>query len=155
MPKLKQWITAFLDAAPSGWRFQNSELATAFDRFLAKVDSWNKAQDAFKKHDFKTAISTLKLISNLDPDDHAAKMNLASALASTGDNPGALKILEAIRPTFDGDADYHTNLGQLFAASGKKDEALDELVLALEAKPDHTPALEMLKQLGALVTIYE
>jgi Flp pilus assembly protein TadD len=155
MPKLKRWITAFLDAAPSGWRFQNAELATAFDRFLAKVDSWGKAQNAFAKHDYQTAISSLKLISNLDPDDHAAKMNLASALASTGDNAAALKILEGIRPTFEGDADYHTNLGQLQAASGNRSEALDELVLALEAKPDHTPALEMLKQLGALVTIYE
>jgi tetratricopeptide (TPR) repeat protein len=153
--QLKKWITAFLGAAPSAWRSQEPQLAAAFDRFLAKIDSWTKAQNAFAKQDFKTAISSLKLISNLDPDDHAAKMNLASALASTGDHPGALKLLEQIRPTFQGEPDYHTNLGQMYAAAGKRSEAIDELALALEAKPDHKPALDMLTQLGVLASIYE
>jgi tetratricopeptide (TPR) repeat protein len=155
MAQLKKWITGFLGVAPSSWRGENGALATSYDRFLAKVDLWARAQAAFAKEDFKTAVSTLKLICNLDPDDHAAKMNLGSALASTGDQAGALKHLEAIRATFEGEPDYHTTLGQLYAASAKRDEAVNELVLALEAKPDHKAALDMLKQLGVLVAIYE
>jgi tetratricopeptide (TPR) repeat protein len=155
MDQLKKWITSFLAVAPPSWRTENAQQASTYDRFLAKVDLWAKAQGAFAKQDFKTAISTLKLIANLDPDDHAAKMNLGSALASTGDHATALKHLETIRPTFEGEADYHSTLGQLYAAVGKRDQAVDELVLALEAKPDHHAALEMMKQLGILLAIYE
>ena len=153
--QLKKWITSFLGIAPAQWRAENMELAKSFDRYLSKVDLWTKAQAAFAKEDFKTAISTLKLITNLDPDDHAAKMNLGSTLASTGDHAGAMKLLASIRPTFEGEADYHSTLGQLHAAMGKKDEAVDELVLALEAKPDHQASMDMLRQLGVLVAIYE
>ncbi len=152
---LKKWITGFLAIAPPQWRAENADLAKSFDRYLSKVDLWAKAQGAFAKEDFKTAISTLKLITNLDPDDHAAKMNLGSTLASTGDNVGALKLLEAIRPTFEGEADYHSTLGQLHAATGNRDAAVDELVLSLEAKPDHQASMDMLKQLGVLIAIYE
>jgi tetratricopeptide (TPR) repeat protein len=155
MDLLKKWITGFLSIAPSAWRSQNAELATSFDRFLAKVDLWTKAQNAFGKEDFKTAISTLKLIGNLDPSDHAAKMNLGMALASSGDHAGALAQLEGIKDTFLGEADYHAMLGQLLAALGKKDQAIDELANALDAKPDHQQAIDMLRQLGVLVSIYE
>jgi hypothetical protein len=106
--QLKVWITAFLGVAPSAWRGENADMARSFDRFLAKLDVWSKAQKAFAKQDFKTAISSLKMVCNLDPDDHAAKMNLASALASQGDAAGALKLLEGVRATFEGEADYHT-----------------------------------------------
>jgi tetratricopeptide (TPR) repeat protein len=153
--QLKVWITAFLGAAPSAWRGENVEMARGFDRFLAKLDIWGKAQKAFAKQDFKTAISSLKMVCNLDPDDHAAKMNLASALASTGDAAGALKLLESVRATFEGEADYHTMLGQLLVAAGNTDQAIDELVLALEAKPDQQAALDALKQLGVLIAVYE
>jgi Flp pilus assembly protein TadD len=155
MAQLKKWIGTFLRAAPGSWRTENAALATSYDRFLGKVDLWTRAQDAFAKEDFATAVSTLKLICNVDPDDHAAKMNLGSALASTGDQAGALKHLEAIRATFEGEVDYHGTLGQLYASSGRRDDAVNELVLALEAKPDHKPALDMLKQMGVLVAVYE
>jgi tetratricopeptide (TPR) repeat protein len=155
LDQLKKWITGFLAIAPSSWRGENAVLADSYDRFLAKVDLWARAQAAFAKEDFKSAVSTLKLICNIDPDDHAAKMNLGSALASTGDQAGALKHLEAIRATFEGEPDYHATLGQLYAAAGKRDDAVNELVLALEAKPDHKAALDMMKQLGVLVAVYE
>jgi tetratricopeptide (TPR) repeat protein len=153
--QLRKWITSFLAIAPASWREENGPLAKSYDRFLAKGDLWVRAQAAFAKQDFASAISTLKLISNVDPDDHAAKMNLGSAMASTGDNAGALKQLESIRATFQGEADYHATLGQLYAAVANRDQAVDELVLALEAKPDHQAALDMMKQLGVLVAIYE
>ncbi len=153
--QLKKWVSAFLQVAPAQWRAENADLAKSYDRYLSKIDLWGKAQAAFAKEDFKTAISTLKLIGNLDPDDHAAKMNLASTLASTGDHAGAVKLLESIRATFEGEPDYHSTLGQLHAAMGKRDDAVDELVLALEAKPDHQASMDMLKQLGVLVPIYE
>lgn len=153
--RLKTWITAFLGIVPPRWRTENVALAASFDRFVSKVDLWNRAQSAFASNDFTTAISTLKLVCRLDPDDHAAKMNLGSALASTGDHAAALKELEAIRATFEGEADYHTTVGQLHAALGARDAAIDELVLALESKADHRTALDLLKQLGVLVALYE
>jgi tetratricopeptide (TPR) repeat protein len=153
--RLKKWLTAFLAATPPQWRTENPDLAKSYDRYLSKVDLWAKAQGAFAKEDFKTAISTLKLIGNLDPDDHAAKMNLGSALASTGDHAGAVKLLESIRPTFEGEADFHSTLGQLHAALGQRDDAVNELVLALEAKPDHQGSMDMLRQMGVLVSVYE
>jgi tetratricopeptide (TPR) repeat protein len=82
-------------------------------------------------------------------------MNLGAALASTGDHTGALKHLQAIRATFEGEAEYHATLGQLYAATASRDDAVNELVLALEADPAHKGALDMLKQLGVLVAIYE
>jgi tetratricopeptide (TPR) repeat protein len=155
MEQLKQWISQFLTIAPSSWRTENAALAKRFDAFIGKVDMWKKAQAAFQKNDYKTAISTLKLIGNIDPDDHAAKMNLGSALASTGDTEGALKIFTSIRESMEGEPDYHVALGHVYTALQKKDEAIGEMVLALEAKGDHQPALDGLKNLGVLTAVYE
>jgi tetratricopeptide (TPR) repeat protein len=155
MEQLKQWISQFLTIAPSSWRTENGALAKRFDAFIGKVDMWKKAQAAFQKNDYKTAISTLKLIGNIDPDDHAAKMNLGSALASTGDTEGALKIFTSIRDSMEGEPDYHVALGHVYTALQKRDEAIGEMVLALEAKPDHQPALDGLKNLGVLTAVYE
>jgi tetratricopeptide (TPR) repeat protein len=155
MDQLKKWISAFLQLAPSSWRQQNSQLASRYDAFIGKVDMWNRAQQAFQKNDFKTAISTLKIIGNIDPNDHAAKMNLASALAATGDAPGAMKLFEAVRPTFEGEPDFHVAVGHVHMAMQNKDGAIGEMVLALEAKPDCKPALDALKNLGVLVAVYD
>ncbi|AUX42040.1 hypothetical protein SOCE26_034650 [Sorangium cellulosum] len=155
----RKWIKDFLTNSEPGksgvWRKQNSALVSQFEAFLDKAPVWERAQKAFAERDYEKAISALKRITVMDPDDHAARLNLASAQANTGDYPAALKSFQAIRKTFQGDADYHVAVGQVHLAMQKKDAALDEMVLALEAKPDCQPALDAMVQLGVLVPLYE
>ncbi|WP_437650183.1 tetratricopeptide repeat protein [Sorangium sp. So ce362] len=155
----RKWIKDFLTSSEPGksgvWRKQNSTLVSQFEAFLDKTPVWERAQKAFGERDYEKAISALKRIVTMDPDDHAARLNLASAQANMGDHPAALKSFQAIRKTFQGDADYHVAVGQVHLAMQKKDAALDEMVLALEAKPDCQPALDAMVQLGVLVPIYE
>jgi hypothetical protein len=86
--QMRGWVHKFITTSPAmhnaNWRTQNAALARSFEVFVAKKDGWAKAQDAFGKNDFKTAIGSLRMISNIDPSDHCAKLNLASALASSG-----------------------------------------------------------------------
>jgi tetratricopeptide (TPR) repeat protein len=91
----------------------------------------------------------------MDPEDHAARQNLASAYANMGDHGASLKLFKEIRKTFEGDPEYHVALGHVHMAMHDKDSAIGEMVLALEAKPDCQPALDGLIQLGVLVPIYE
>lgn len=155
----RRWIKDFLTNSEPGksgvWRKQNSTLVSQLEAFLDKAPVWERAQKAFGERDYEKAISALKRIVTMDPDDHAARLNLASAQANMGDYPAALKSFQAIRKTFQGDADYHVAVGQVHLAMQKKDAALDEMVLALEAKPDCQPALDAMVQLGVLVPIYE
>ncbi|XXY48464.1 tetratricopeptide repeat protein [Sorangium sp. So ce269] len=155
----RKWIKDFLTNSEPGksgvWRKQNSALVSQFEAFLDKAPVWERAQKAFGERDYEKAISALKRIVTMDPDDHAARLNLASAQANMGDHPAALKSFQAIRKTFQGDADYHVAVGQVHLAMQKKDAAIDEMVLALEAKPDCQPALDAMVQLGVLVPIYE
>ncbi|CAN93181.1 hypothetical protein sce3022 [Sorangium cellulosum So ce56] len=155
----RKWIKDFLTNSEPGksgvWRKQNSTLVSQFEAFLDKAPVWERAQKAFGERDYEKAISALKRIITMDPDDHAARLNLASAQANMGDHPAALKSFQAIRKTFQGDADYHVAVGQVHLAMQKKDAALDEMVLALEAKPDCQPALDAMVQLGVLLPIYE
>ncbi|WP_437737173.1 tetratricopeptide repeat protein [Sorangium sp. So ce1335] len=155
----RRWIKDFLTNSEPGksgvWRKQNSALVSQLEAFLDKAPVWERAQKAFGERDYEKAISALKRIVTMDPDDHAARLNLASAQANMGDYPAALKSFQAIRKTFQGDADYHVAVGQVHLAMQKKDAALDEMVLALEAKPDCQPALDAMVQLGVLMPIYE
>ena len=156
--QVRKWVTAFMatpGAQNSKWRVENASLVKAYDAFLAKGGSWQKAQEAFAKNDMKGAIGALKLVCNLDPNDHAARLNLASALANNTEFPAALKLFEAIKDTYADDADYHVALGHVHLAMANKDLAVGEMVLALEASPGCAPALEALKQLGVLIPVYE
>ena len=157
--KARQWVKDFLTTSPAGqdatWRRRNSGLVTTLDAFVDNAALWEKAQKAFAENDMEKAISVLKRITIMNADDHAAKLNLASALANIGDFDGALKNFKAIRKTFEGDADYHVAVGHVYLRQQDKDAALNEMVLALEAKPDCQPALEALIQLGVLRAIYE
>lgn len=155
LPKLKKWISAFLGAAPPAWRAQNVELAKTYDRFVAKADFWQRGLAALGKQDVAGAIAAFKMVSNVDPDDHAARMNLGLAYAQMGDAEQARKALTAVRTTFEGDADFHVAVGQTNLTLGDKDAAADEFALALEAKPDHLAALKALAGLGILVPVYE
>src|SRR5215212_2566880 len=144
----RAWIKDFLtnsEASKSGvWRKQNAALVSSLEAFIDKAPLWERAQKAFAEGDFERAITTLKRITSMDPEDHAARQNLASALANIGDYAGALKAFSAIRATFEGDADYHVALGQVQLARKDRDAALNEMVLALEAEPDCQAALDVM-----------
>lgn len=157
--RCRAWINDFLansEAGKSGvWRKKNAALVTSLTAFIDKAPLWERAQKAFAEGDFDRAIATLKRITSMDPEDHAARLNLASALANMGDHAGALKAFSAIRKTFEGDADYHVAVGHVHLARKDRDAALNEMVLALEAEPACQPALDAMVQLGVLIPIYE
>jgi tetratricopeptide (TPR) repeat protein len=154
---MRRWAGQFIGGAPkdTGWRTENAALLASLEAFIGKTELWAKAQQAFAANDFKRAISTLRMIASVDPNDHAAKMNLGNALANTGDHAGALKQLVLVKETFAGDADYHVAMGQLHVALGEVQQAIDQLGLALEANPECKPAMDALVKLGVLVAIYE
>jgi len=155
----RKWVKAFLTESPAGqdgtWRRRNSGTVTQLEGFIDNAAMWAKAQEAFAADDYPKAISVLKKITIMNADDHAAKLNLASALANTGDFDGALKNFKAIRESFEGDPDYHVAVGHVYLRKQDRDNALNEMVLALEAKPDHQAALDALIQLGVLRPIFE
>lgn len=157
--KVRQWIKDFLTTSESGksgvWRKQNATLVSSLEAFSDKAALWDRAQKAFAENDYEKAISALKRITIMDADDHAARLNIASAYANTGDFDKADKAFKSIRKTFEGDAEFHIAVGQLHLAMQKRDEAIGEFVLALEAQPDAQGALEALAKLGVLVPIYE
>jgi tetratricopeptide (TPR) repeat protein len=157
--KARAWVKDFLANSPAGqdgtWRRRNSGVVTSLEGFVDNAPLWEKAQKAFAANDYPAAVSVLKKITIMNADDHAAKLNLASALANVGDFEGALKNFKAIRKTFEGDADYHVAVGHVYLRMQDKDQALNEMVLAVEAKPDCQPALEAMIQLGVLRAIYE
>lgn len=155
----RRWISEFLANAPAAkspaWRAENAALVASFDAFVSKGPLLAKAQEALAQNDFKKAISTLKLIASVDPNDHLAKLNLASALANSSQHAAALKYFEAVRATFAGDADFHVSLGHLYLSLGDKQKSAEEMALALEANPSCKPAMDVLVKLGVLVPIYE
>lgn len=155
----RKWIKDFLTNSPAGkdgaWRKKNSAVVAALEVFLDKAPLWDRAQKAFAENDYEKAISALKRISSMDGEDHAARLNLASALANMGDFPGALKAFQAIRKTFEGDPEYHVGLGHVHLQMNARDDALNEMVLALEANPQCQPALDALVKMNVLTPIYE
>ncbi|MGZ3417830.1 MAG: tetratricopeptide repeat protein [Polyangiales bacterium] len=153
--QVRAWVTAFVGQHSNGLRAKEPQLLARYEAFLGKAEHWKKAHEAFAKGDPSKAIPALRLVVAVDPNDHAARMNLASATAAAGDHAKALEHLKAIRETFEGDADYHVTTGNVLLARGDRDGAIGEMVLALEAQGDHQPALDVLKQLGVLSAIYE
>jgi tetratricopeptide (TPR) repeat protein len=157
--KARKWVKQFLTESPAGqdgtWRRRNQAVVNALDSFIDNAPLWDKVEKAFNVNDYPAAVTVLKKIIVMNADDHRAKLNLASALANLGDFEGALKNFKAVRKTFEGDADYHVGVAHVHIRLKDKDEATNEMVLALEAKPDCQPALDALMQLGVLRAIYE
>jgi tetratricopeptide (TPR) repeat protein len=157
--KARKWVSDFINNSEVGkssaWRKKNQALFIALQNFVDKGPLWDKAQKAFAQNDFEKAISTLKRITVMDDTDHSAKLNLASAYANQANYEGALKLFKQVRSTFEGDAEFHMAVGQVHVALRHDDDAIGEMVLALEAKPDHQGALDTLTKLGVLAKIYE
>ncbi len=156
---LRGWIQKFLSESEMGkdgnWRRRNSEMVSQLEGFVDKKPLWEKAQKMFAENDHENAIKTLKRITVMCPDDHAARLNYASALGNKGDYDKALKELKQIKPTFKDDADFHVTYAQMLVMQGDQDTATEELLAALELKPDHMPAMDALAKLGLLAKIYE
>jgi tetratricopeptide (TPR) repeat protein len=155
----RQWCSDFLNNSEIGkngaWRKKNRNEVVAMESFIDTGPLWDKAQKAFAENDFEKAISTLKRITVTFENDHAAKLNLASAYANTGQFDNALKYFKLIKGTFKGDPEFHVAVGHVHLRMQNKDGAVDEFVDALEAKPDHQGAMDALVQLGELAKIYE
>ncbi|MBM4360034.1 MAG: tetratricopeptide repeat protein [Deltaproteobacteria bacterium] len=156
---LRGWIQAFLTDSPLGkdgnWRRRNSELVTQLEGFVDKKALWDKAQKLFADNDFEAALKTLKRITIMCAEDHAARLNYASALGNQREYDKALKELKQIRDTFADDPDFHVTYAQMHVMKGDEAAATESLVKALELKPDHMPAMDALAKLGVLAKIYE
>jgi tetratricopeptide (TPR) repeat protein len=155
----RQWCSDFLNNSEVGknsaWRKKNRNDVVAMESFIDAGPLWDKAQKAFAENDFEKAISTLKRITVTFEGDHAAKLNLASAYANTGQFENAQKIFKTIAATFKGDPEFHIAVGHVHLRLQNKEAAADEFINALEAKPDHQGAMDALVQLGHLAKIYE
>src|SRR5262249_35283014 len=147
--QMRGWVHKFITTSPAmhnaNWRTQNAALARSFEVFVAKKDGWAKAQDAFAKNDFKSAIGALRMLSNIDPNDHCAKLNLATALAGSGDHAGAITHIDAVKDTWGDEADFHVTRANILLALSRRDDAIDALADSLERDPTYTPALDLLK----------
>ncbi len=154
---MRKWSSSFISSAPkdTAWRTENAALMVSLEAFISKQELWAKAQQAFAANDYKRAMSTLRMITSVDPNDHAARMNLGNACANTGDTAKALEHFTAVRETFSGDADFHMSVGQLYTSLGDLPKAAEEFALALEANPECKPAMDALVKLGVLIPIYE
>ncbi len=157
--KLKRYIQSFLEEAPVAkdgtWRRRNSTLISQLEGFIDKGPLWEKAQKLFAQNEYDKAIKTLRRITIMMPEDHAAKMNYASALANVSQYDKAYKALRQIRDTFSGEPDYHVTVAQIHIARDNAEAAVDELLRGLEGQPDHRPSMDALAKLGVLSKIYE
>ncbi len=157
--KLREWIGDFLTNSAPGkdgtWRRRNSETVSGLEGFVDKAPLWEKAQKLFEQNDFEKALKTLRRITIMCPDDHAAKMNYASALANQGDYDKAYKYYKQIRETFADEADFHLSVAQIHVARGDNDTAIESLLKALDVQPDHRGSMDALSKLGVLARVYE
>jgi tetratricopeptide (TPR) repeat protein len=148
-------IQTFLQHASSAWRLENAALAKSFDGFIGKGAFVERAEQASRRNDVAGVVGALQMVCRLDPEDHGARLNLATAKVQSGNAAEALRDLTAIADTFAGDAEFHHLHGEVLRATGDKEGAIGEMVLALEAKPDFRPAMDALVQLGVLARVYE
>jgi tetratricopeptide (TPR) repeat protein len=153
--RVRAHIQTFLSSTSAEWRTQNAPLAKSYDAFLAKGPFVDRAEQAARKNDTAGVVGALQMVSRLDPDDHGARLNIATAKVQAGDAAGALRELSAIAETFAGDAEFHHLYGEVRRATGDREGAIGEMVLALEAQGDFRPAMDALVQLGVLARVYE
>lgn len=150
-----KWITEFLTVAGPTLRQKEPATAKRYEAYLSKMKFWQDAQKAFARRDFAKAASLLQLVSNVDKEDYAAKQNLATVQAALGNHQAAIETFRAISDVWSGSSDYHVAFANTLLAAGKRDETIEQFVLALEADPENRAAMEGLVGLGLLAKIYE
>ncbi|HEX2913991.1 MAG TPA: tetratricopeptide repeat protein [Chloroflexia bacterium] len=86
---------------------------------------------------FLPALESLRLASQLAPEEANYRYNLAIALAANGDVLGAIQTMRQAMETQDNNvgADWHYLLGRLLIELGRMDDALDSFAQAHEMEP--------------------
>ncbi len=103
-------------------------------------------EDAGKPKDAQAALERLNYIY---PEDQELHQRLGNLLLENGDAPGAVRefqVLVALHPI--DQAGSHYNLARAFKAAGRKDQAREEAVSALEVAPDFRPAQKLLLEVS-------
>ncbi len=103
-------------------------------------------QDAGK---LKEAEAALERLNYIYPEDQELHQRLGNLLLETGDAPGAVRefqVLVALHPI--DQAGSHYNLARAYNATGRKDQAREEAVSALEVAPDFRPAQKLLLEVS-------
>lgn len=102
--------------------------------------------DAGKPKEAEAALERLNFIFPLDTELHE---RLGALLLQTGDAPGAVREFQALVAMHPIDvAGSHYDLAKAFKAAGRKDQAREEAVSALEAAPDFKPAQKLLLEVS-------
>ena len=95
------------------------------------------------------AMTTLKKVTFIYPEDEEVHRRYGAALLDSGDAIGAVREYRAaleLKPT--DTAESHYELAKALNAAHRRDEAKDQVVLALEAAPAFKPAQQLLLQLS-------
>ncbi len=102
--------------------------------------------DAGRKKEAVAALERLNFIFPIDTELHE---RLGSLMLETGDPTGAVREFQALVALHPLDvAGSHYNLAKAFKAAGRKDEAREEAVSALEAAPNFKPAQTLLLEVA-------
>jgi Flp pilus assembly protein TadD len=94
-----------------------------------------------KQRLFDRAKERFDLALDLRPDRARPRQNLGVALASMGDNAGAIEQLTKVLAKLPDDPDVLSNLGGVLIADNRESEGLARIHRALRIKPDHVAAL--------------
>jgi tetratricopeptide (TPR) repeat protein len=120
-------------------------LQQALPKVKTVGDIWNELGAAYaKKGQIDSAIAAARKAVDSSPDNRLYLTNLAGMLAVQGNADESYRYYT--RVTTPGNARYRI-AGVLYHA-GKKDEAAQQLQLALREEPDHAPSALMLAQLS-------
>ena len=108
--------------------------------------------DALNRRDFAAAVSYFRQGVALSPDDTSLRHRLGTALAVSGDGPGAAAEFQEILRRAPRDASTHYALGILLAGSGRSVDALAHFAAAVQINPSYAEAhlqrAEILRRTG-------
>ncbi len=126
----------------TAWRLSPGDFLVNYE--LAKAPGAARNDEGIELADFYPrpveAMRFLTAAVALRPGSYRARYSLASAMAASGDVPGAVEMLrEWIRLKPD-DARAHSDLGLLLQYQGRLSEAISELHEAIRLKPDDAGA---------------
>lgn len=122
--------------------------AKAADVARAKAE-YNKALQALKAKDYKTAIASLKWAINLNQNSAIYHAKYAGVLALLGRDLRTAKIEARKAVELDPDnAECHYYLGIVYRAAGLANRAVACFEKALRMKPDHQPSKQAISKLA-------
>jgi serine/threonine-protein kinase len=117
----------------------------AVDLGANDYDSWGNLGDAYRwstnkkdqaKPAYQHAIQLAREEIAKDPNQTAVRVNLAAYLAKIGDKDGALKELKPVEQAHNPDPSGLYTTGLVYELCGKRDQALDALLAAVNAGQD-------------------